>query len=179
MRRSGSFDDGWSEHRPHTGGAADARIGRSSRPGRWRFVTDGTPGPIAGGVAAAPPRVRQMSAHSTVGGLPALVEPVRTRNDDTLTHDHVEPWPRRGRRRAHRAPSDAGWRHLAGSVGACSLAASCRPAPRMDGAIGHRRPGVVVAEFEGGSSLTTIGAGSRFSRPAYRDVVNNVSGNQR
>ena len=89
----------------HKGGAA-APIGRWSRPGRWWFVIDGTPGPIAGGVAEAyprvrqmsgptprrplgQPRVRQMSSHGTVGGLPALPEPVRTQNDDTLTHDHA------------------------------------------------------------------------------------------
>jgi len=35
------------------------------------------------------PRVRQMSSHGTVGGLPVLLEPARTRNDDTLMHDHA------------------------------------------------------------------------------------------
>ena len=116
MRRSGSFDDGWPEQRTHKGGA-DVPIGRWSRPGRWWFVTDGTPGPIAGGVAGpdppppagahrgpppgayrgppppaarrGPARVHQMSSHRTFGGLPALPEPARTRNDDTLTHDHA------------------------------------------------------------------------------------------
>ena len=70
------------------------------------FVADGTPGPICGWRSRGPPaesrpprparrvppaeaRVRQMSSHRTLGGLPALLEPARTRTDDTLTHDHA------------------------------------------------------------------------------------------
>ena len=34
-------------------------------------------------------RVRQMSSHRTVGGLPALLQPARTRNDTTRTHDQA------------------------------------------------------------------------------------------
>ena len=41
-------------------------------------------------------RIRQMSSHRTFGGLPALPEPGRTRNDARRTHDPVDPWSLRG-----------------------------------------------------------------------------------
>ena len=46
-------------------------------------------GPPPAAARRGPPRVRQMSSHSTLGGLPARLEPPRARNDDTLTHDHA------------------------------------------------------------------------------------------
>ncbi len=38
-----------------------------------------------------------MSSQRTLGGLPVLLEPARTRNDGTITHDHAKERSLRGR----------------------------------------------------------------------------------
>ena len=188
MRRSGPFDAGWSEHRTHRGGAADAPIGRWSDPGRRWFVADGTPSPpprrptVAGGVATA---YRNSGAHPS----PPDVIPQHIRRAARAPGAGAHPERRHAHARsrltvpAARTPDGpiarlvmlAGviWRSLGRRVSSGGVSSVSSEDGRRDRSPTSRGRGCqrlgcagVVAEFEGGSSLTTIGAGSRFRCPA-------------